>query len=51
MVRAMCGALLKDIKRSKDFILMLCLNDAMDQLAIANSVRWYGHVFGRALDF
>ena len=29
-------------KRSKD--LMLGLNEAIDKLALANSVRWYGHV-------
>ena len=31
-------------QRSKDFMLMLDLNEAIDLLAIANSVRWYGHV-------
>ena len=38
---------------------MLGLKETMDQLAMANSVRWYchvlrredGHVLGRALDF
>ena len=38
---------------------MLGLNETIDQLAMANSVRWYGHVlrrqdghvFRRALDF
>ena len=38
---------------------MLGLNKAMDQLAMASSVHWYGHVlnredghvFGKALDF
>ena len=27
--------------------LMLALNETMDQLAIVNSVRWYGHVLRR----
>ena len=57
MVRAMCGVQLKDRKRSMDF--MLGLNETIDQLAIANSVRWYdhvlrredGHILRRALDF
>ena len=26
---------------------MLTLNETMDQLAMANSVRWYGHVLRR----
>ena len=30
---------------------MLCLNEIIDQLAMASSVRWYGHVPGRVLDF
>ena len=47
MVRAMRGVQLKDIKRSKDLILMLGLNETVDQLAIAKSVRWYGHVLRR----
>ena len=32
-------------KRSTDFMFMLGLNETMDQLAMANSVRWCGHVF------
>ena len=59
MVRAMCGVRLKDIKRSMDLMLMLGLNETMDQLSMANSVHWYGHVLRRedgdilrmALDF
>ena len=44
MVRAMCGVQLKDRKRSTDFMFMLGLNEIIDQLAMANSVCWYGHV-------
>ena len=59
MVRAMCGAQLKDRKRSTDLMLMLGLNETIDQLAMANSVCWYihvlrrenGHILRRALDF
>ena len=36
MVRAMCGVLPKDRERSKNLILMLGLNEAMDRLAMAN---------------
>ena len=44
---------------SMDLMLMLCFSETMDQLAIANSVRWYDHVLRsenchvlrRALDF
>ena len=57
MVKAMCGVQLNDGKRIMD--LMLGLNEAIDQLAMKNSVRWYshvlrredGHVLRRALDF
>ena len=44
-------------KKIYDIVLMLHLKGTMDQLAMANSVRWYGHVlredghvFRRALD-
>ena len=47
------------IKKSKDFMLILGLNEKIDQLAMANSDDWYahvlrrgdGHVLGRALNF
>ena len=50
---------LKDGKRSTDLMFMLGLKETIDQLAMANSVRWYGHVLRRedghvvrrALDF
>ena len=59
MVRAMCGVLLKDRKRSMDLMFMLGLKETADQLAMANIVHWYGHVLrredghvlGRSLDF
>ena len=59
MVRAMCGVLLKNGKRSMDLMFMLGLNETMDQLAMASSVHWYsdvlsredGHILRRALDF
>ena len=46
-------------KRSTDLMFMFWLNETMDQLAMANRVRWYGHVlrslndhiYWRALDF
>ena len=47
MVRAMCGVQLKDRKRSMNLMLMLVLNETMDQLAMANSDRWHGHVLRR----
>ena len=46
-VRAICGLQLKDRKRSTDLMFMLGLIEAMDHLAMANSVRWYGHVLSR----
>ena len=59
MVSAMCGVQLKDRKRSTDFMFMLSFNETMDQLPMANSIRWYGdvlrredcHVLRRPLDF
>ena len=55
----MCGVQLKDRKRAKDLMLRLGLNKTIDQLAMANSVHWHGHVLRRedsqdlrkALDF
>ena len=43
MVRAMCGVSLKDRKWSIDLI----FKEAIDHLAMENSVRWYGHVLRR----
>ena len=43
----MCGVQLKDKKRSTDLMLMLSLMETIDQLAMGNSVRWYGHVLRR----
>ena len=59
MLRAMCGVQLKVRKKSTDLMFMLGLNVAMDQMVMANSVRWHGHelrredshVLRRALDF
>ena len=51
MVSAMCEVQLNDLKRVKDMMLILGLNEAVDQLTMANSVRWYGHVVRRALNF
>ena len=47
MLRAMCGVQLKDRKRSTDLMFMLGLNGTIDQLAMASSVCWYGHVLRR----
>ena len=35
------------MKRAKDLMLVLGLNEAMDQLSMENSVNWYGHVLMR----
>ena len=59
MVRAMCGVKLVDRKRVEVLMRMVGLEEAVEQLALANSVRWFGHilrredghVLGRALDF
>ena len=43
-VRAMCGVLIKDRRKSIYLIFMLELNINIDQLTMVNSVHWYGHV-------
>ena len=47
MVRVMCGVKLMDRKKTEDLMKMLGLEEAVDQLAKANGVRWYGHVLRR----
>ena len=44
MVRAMCGVQLKDRKRSTGLMFMLGLSKTIDQLSMAISVCWCGHV-------
>ena len=59
MVRVMSGVQLKVRNRSTDLMFMLGLSETIDQLAMANSVRWDDHVLRgedhhilrRALDF
>ena len=48
--RGMCGVRLQDGKRAMDVILMSGLTEAIDQLAMANGVCWYGHVLRGVLD-
>ena len=47
MVRAMSGVQLKYRKRSTYLMFILGLSHTMEQLAITNSVCWYGHVLRR----
>ena len=47
MVRAMCRVELKDRKRPTDLMFMMGSKETIDQLAMANSVHWYGHVLRR----
>ncbi|XP_002731282.2 uncharacterized protein LOC100366586, partial [Saccoglossus kowalevskii] len=47
MVRVMCGVKLMNRKKTKDLMQMLDLKEAVDRLAEANGVRWYGHVLRR----
>ena len=46
MMRAMCGVQLKNIKRCTDLMFMLGFSETTE-LAMASSVRWYGHVLRR----
>ena len=47
IVRVMCGVQLENRKRSTYLMFVLGLSETKDKLAMANSVRWYGHVLGR----
>ncbi|XP_006813953.1 uncharacterized protein LOC102807557, partial [Saccoglossus kowalevskii] len=47
MVRVMCGVKLMDRKITEDLMQMLGLKEAVDRLAKANGIRWYGHVLRR----
>ena len=47
MVRAMCGQKVVNRKTTKEQMDMLGLREAIDRLATANGVRWYGHVLRR----
>ena len=38
---------ISDTRWAKDLMLMLGLNETIDQLAMANSFRWYGYVLRR----
>ena len=47
MLRAMCGRKFADKLTTAERMDMLGLKETMDGLAIANAVRWYGHVLRR----
>ena len=47
MVRAICGVQHKHSKRAKELMLMSGLYETIEQLAMANSLQWYGHVLRR----
>ena len=49
-MRNMCGLKLMDKKLTKDLMQMLNLNETTDQLAKANSVRWYGNVLRKDMN-
>ena len=46
-MRAMCGVQLKYRKTSTDLMFILGFRETMDQLAMANRFRLYGHVLRR----
>ena len=45
--RAMCGAKVREKKRTEDLMEMLGLKETVAQMAKANGVRWYGYVLRR----
>lgn len=52
MVRAICSVKLLDKRRTEDSMGTLGLYESVEQLAMANGVRWYGHnVPRRVLEF
>ena len=46
-MRTICGVQIKEKKRFTYLMFMLGLSKIRDQLAMANSVHWYGNVLGR----
>ena len=46
-MRKMCREQVTNRKRRKDLMLMSCLNETIDQLAVANSLHWHGDVLMR----
>ena len=44
VVRAMCDVELVDKRNTEELMDILRLKEAVDKLARANGVRWYGHV-------
>ena len=46
-MRVMRGVYHKGRKTAKNLLLMFGLNETIDQLAMASSVRWHGHVLSR----
>ena len=46
-MRAIYGVQLKDRKRSAELVFMLGFSETMDQMAMADIARWYGHVLWR----
>ena len=59
MLRAICVIQLKDRKRPKELLHVLEVSEAIDQMAIVNSVHWCGylsckencHIFRGVLEF
>ena len=47
MVRTICGVQLRNVKRAKDMMLVLGLDEAMGQLVKVYSVSCYAHVLRR----
>ena len=47
VMRAMCGVKLVEKRWSQELISLLGLKDALNGLARASGVRWYGHILRR----
>ena len=47
MVRSMCGEKLVNRKNIEELMEMLGMKETLDRMAMANGVKWYGHVIRR----
>jgi len=47
MIRVMCGVKLMDKRNTEKLMAMLSLEESLDRMAKASSMRWYGHVLRR----
>jgi len=47
MIRVMCGIKLMDRRNTEELMSILSLEESLDWMTKASSMRWYGHVLRR----